>query len=100
MPAPRHLLLARAIADALIPSRDEQGRFTKSWDVWEPPASRAIERVRYRRQDGTMTVRFRNRPLHPDYLFWNVPPEIFQQWKRVKSAGAFYHRRVSGVYGL
>ena len=96
----RHLLISRVLADALIPGDDTGEDTSKDWAVWEPAGSRAIERVRYRRRDGMMTVRFRNRAMYPDYLFWNVPPEIFAQWKRVKSAGSFYHRRISGVYGL
>ena len=100
MATPRHLLIARALADALISGDDTGEDESKDWAVWEPPSSRAIERVRYRRRDGMMTVRFRNRPMYPDYLFWTVPSEIFKQWKRVKSAGAFYHRRVSNVYGI
>lgn len=106
MPAPViQGLIARVLTDALTPDaeddRDASGRFTETmnWGVWEAN-SRAIQTVKHRLRDGMMTVRFRDRHLYPDYLFINVPRELFRQWKRVKSAGAFYHRRIKGQYSV
>jgi hypothetical protein len=100
----REVLIARAIADLFTSDSEEDtdndGFSLLDWSVWHPPASSAIEVVKHRLRDGMMTVRFANRPLYPDYLFWNVPRELFRQWKRVKSAGAFYHRRIKGQFGV
>lgn len=97
-------LIARALANALTPSEDQGGgddsNSILSWSVWNVPNSRAIQTVKHRLRDGQMTVRFRNKEMYPDYLFINVPRELFRQWKRVKSAGAFYHRRIAGRYNV
>ena len=96
-------LLARALANALTPAQSQGGDDDDSmlsWSVWDVPYSRAIQTVKHRLRDGQLTVRFRNRQMFPDYLFINVPRELFRQWKRVKSAGAFYHRRIKGQYGV
>lgn len=96
--------IARALADALTPDEDQGGgddsNSLLSWSVWHSETSSAIQTVKHRLRDGQMTVRFRNRELYPDYLFINVPRELFRQWKRVKSAGAFYHRRIKGRYSI
>lgn len=93
-------LIARALADALTPD-DSQGDDDSmlSWSVYKPVSS-AISVVKHRLRDGQMTVRFTNREMYPDYLFINVPRELFHQWKRVKSAGAFYHRRIKNKYSI
>lgn len=93
-------LIARALADALTPDEDEGGDDSMlSWSVHNFQ-SRAIQTVKHRLRDGQMTVRFTDRAMYPDYLFINVPRELFHQWKRVKSAGAFYHRRIKGQYSI
>lgn len=93
--------IARALTDALTPD-ESQGEENSilSWSVYSPPQSSAIETVKHRLRDGQLTVRFKNKAMYPDYLFINVPRELFKQWKRVKSAGAFYHRRIKGRYGI
>lgn len=100
MPTPIQGIIARVLVDALTPE-EESGEEDSmlSWSVWEAN-SRAIQTVKHRLRDGMMTVRFRDRELYPDYLFINVPRELFHQWKRVKSAGAFYHRRIKGQYNV
>ena len=102
MPGPQDIitgLIARRLADALTPDDEEEaGRL--DWSIWSPQGSTAIETVKHKLKDGTMTVRFKNRAMYPDYLFWGVPRELFKQWKRVRSAGRFYHRRIKGSYGL
>ena len=101
MPSPIQGLIARALVDALTPEEDQgDDDSVLSWSVWNSPSSRAIQTVKHRLRDGQMTVRFRNREMYQDYLFINVPRELFRQWKRVKSAGAFYHRRIKGKYGI
>jgi hypothetical protein len=92
--------IARAITDGLLPAGSEADDESQDWSTWSPGRSTAIELVKHRLKDGQMTVRFANRHTHPDYLFINVPRELFRQWKRVKSAGAFYHRRIKGSYGV
>ena len=93
--------IARALVDALTPDEDQgDDDSVLSWSVYNPPGSRAIQTVKHRLRDGQMTVRFKHREMYPDYLFINVPRELFHQWKRVKSAGAFYHRRISGQYNV
>lgn len=89
--------IARVLVDALTPDEsqgEEDDDSLLSWSVWSPAGSSAIQTVKHRLRDGQMTVRFTNRPMYPDYLFVNVPRELFRQWKRVKSAGRFYHRRI------
>lgn len=101
MPAPiLQGVLARVLADALTPD-ESQGEDDSilSWSVYNP-TSRAIQTVKHRLRDGQMTVRFTNREMYPDYLFLNVPRELFRQWKRVKSAGRFYHRRIKDQYSI
>lgn len=98
------LLLARILSDALIPQGDEsleQGEREHSlisWSKWAPPRSSAIRQVNHRLRDGMMTVRFNKAGLYPDYLFVNVPRELFRQWKRVRSPGKFYHRRIKDQF--
>ena len=93
--------IARALVDALTPDEDQGGDDSLlSWSVYNPPQSSAIETIKHRLRDGQLTVRFKNRHTYPDYLFINVPRELYRQWKRVKSAGAFYHRRIKGRYGI
>jgi hypothetical protein len=90
------------LADALTPDEDqgdEDSNSLLSWSVWNA-RSRAIQTVKHRLRDGQMTVRFRDKELYPDYLFINVPRELFKQWKRVKSAGKFYHRRIKNNYSI
>lgn len=97
---PIQALVARLLTDALTPeesSGDEDSLL--SWSVWHANSS-AIQTVKHRLRDGQMTVRFTNREMYPDYLFINVPRELFRQWKRVKSAGAFYHRRIKNQYSV
>lgn len=93
-------IIARVLVDALTPeeSSDEEDSLL-SWSVWNTH-SRAIQTVKHRLRDGMMTVRFTNKYMYPDYLFMDVPRELFRQWKRVKSAGAFYHRRIKGNYNI
>lgn len=89
--------IARVLTDALTPDEsqgDDDDDSLLSWSVWNVPYSRAIQTVKHRLRDGQMTVRFRNKEMYPDYLFIDVPRELFRQWKRVKSAGSFYHRRI------
>jgi hypothetical protein len=94
-------LVARLLADALTPEDQEDGEDNSllSWSVWHANSS-AIQTVKHRLRDGMMTVRFTNREMYPDYLFMDVPRELFRQWKRVKSAGKFYHRRIKGQYSI
>lgn len=105
MPSPVGIL-AQAIADALIPE-DEEAELLEagerensmlSWSRWAPLGSTAIVQVSHHLRSGQMVVRFTGGPV--DYLYWDVPRELFRQWKRVKSAGAFYHRRIKGEYGV
>jgi hypothetical protein len=105
MPTGAQTILARAVADALLPDDDisllepgEREHSMLSWSRWAPSGSTAIVQVSHRLRDGMMTVRFTNGPV--DYLFWDVDRELFRQWKRVRSAGAFYHRRIKGRYGI
>lgn len=98
-------VLVRAIADALIPDEDplEAGARENSlldWSKWAPERSSAIRQVNHRLRDGMMTVRFNKPQAYPDYLFVNVPRELFKQWKRVVSPGKFYHRRIKGQYSV
>ena len=82
------------LADVLLPDSD-QG----NWKVWRPSqGSSAIVQVKHRSKDGVMTVRFTGGPV--DYLYSGVPTELFRQWKRVRSAGKFYHRRIKGSYRI
>jgi hypothetical protein len=97
---PDQSYIARLITDTLLPEGSEADDDSQDWSVWNPPRSSAIAQVKHRLKDGQMTVRFVSRHTHPDYLFINVPRELFRQWKRVKSAGAFYHRRIKGSYGV
>jgi hypothetical protein len=101
MPNPIQGIIARVVADALTPDEDNGDEDSVlSWSVWNAPNSSAIQTVKHRLRDGNMTVRFKNREMYPDYLFISVPRELFRQWKRVKSAGRFYHRRIKGSYGI
>jgi hypothetical protein len=101
MPSPIQGFIARALVDALTPDEDEgEEDSILSWSVWNAENSSAIQTVKHRLRDGNMTVRFKHREMYPDYLFINVPRELFRQWKRVKSAGRFYHRRIKGQYGI
>lgn len=101
MPTPIQGIIARALTDALTPDEDQgDDDSILSWSVWNAPNSSAIQTVKHRLRDGNMTVRFKNREMYPDYLFIGVPRELFRQWKRVKSAGKFYHRRIKGAYGI
>ncbi len=104
MPTVQAILL-RAIADALIPEEDlleagERENSVLDWSKWAPENSSAIRQVNHRLRDGMMTIRFNKVRAYPDYLFYNVPRELFKQWKRVTSAGKFYHRRIKGQYSL
>lgn len=92
--------IARLITDNLLPEGSEADDDSQDWSTWSPGRSSAIQQVKHRLKDGQMTVRFINRPMSPDYLFIGVPRELFRQWKRVKSAGGFYHRRISGAFGV
>lgn len=97
------ILIARRLADVLTPDvgdEDDENSLL-SWSVHNFPNSSAILVVKHRLRDGAMTVRF-NKPgkAYPDYLYNDVPRELFRQWKRVKSAGGFYHRRIKGQYGV
>lgn len=104
MPLTAPQLLKQLVADALLPSDEElleagtRENSIVSWSRWAPGRSAAIVQVNHRLRDGMMTVRFTGGPI--DYLFWDVPRELFRQWKRVKSPGAFYHRRIKGRYGV
>jgi hypothetical protein len=100
VPNPIAGIILKELADLLLPdeSQDEDRNSLLDWSVWHPPASSAIVQVKHRLRDGMMTVRFTNGPV--DYMFMDVPRELFRQWKRVKSAGAFYHRRIRGQYGV
>jgi len=95
----KQLLIHRKIVDYMMPGEstgdDDE---TADWSVYDPPASRAIVEVKHRLKDGLMTVRFRNGPI--DYLFLDVPRELFRQWKRVGSAGKFYHRRIKNNFNM
>lgn len=100
-------LIARILTDTLLPGAsqgggddDDGGNDRDDWTVWDVPSSRAIQTVKHRLRDGMMTVRFRDRELYPDYLFMGVPRELWYQWKRVQSAGKFYHRRIKGQYNI
>ncbi len=100
MPLPNfESFLVKILADALTPD-DDDGDETSllSWSVHSPAGSRAIVTVKHRLRDGMMTVRFTNGPI--DYMYLNVPRELFRQWKRVKSAGKFYHRRIKNQYNI
>lgn len=100
MPNPIQGIILKELIDILTPdeSQEEDTNSLLDWSVWNPPYSSAIVQVKHRLRDGMMTVRFTNGPV--DYLFMSVPRELFRQWKRVKSAGAFYHRRIKGQYGV
>ena len=102
MANPLLTVVAKSIIDALTPDDDEEGDDgSLLWSVYEPPASTAIRRVKHRLVDGTLTVEFNKAKAYPAYLFINVPRELFRQWKRVKSAGKFYHRRIKdGGYNI
>lgn len=96
-------ILARILADALLPDEDtlepgEREHSLLDWSRWAPLRSSAIVQVSHRLRDGMMTVRFTNGPV--DYLFIDVPRELFRQWKRVRSPGKFYHRRIKGQYSV
>lgn len=97
-------LIAASLADKLILPSEEGGEVDHennwhlwSWSEWHPNSS-AILRVQHRGHDGAMTVRFNNPKNRTDYYFSGVPRELFRQWKRVSSPGAFYHRRIKGRY--
>ena len=92
-------LVNRLLVDTLISANelDDDDNFSLlSWSEFHPNST-AIARVQHRLRDGSMHVRFANRsPV--DYLFANVPRELFKQWKRVKSPGRFYHRRIKNQF--
>jgi hypothetical protein len=100
MPNPKIAgIILKELVDLLTPEESLEDGSAYDWSVWEPPASSAIVRVKHRLRDGMMTVRFTGGPV--DYLYYGVPRELFRQWKRVKSAGRFYHRRVKDQgYGV
>jgi hypothetical protein len=101
MPAPKISgVILKELADLLTPdeSQEEGTNSLLDWSVWSPQSSSAIVQVKHRLRDGMMTVRFTGGPI--DYLFNGVPRELFRQWKRVKSPGGFYHRRIKGQYGI
>lgn len=83
------------LVDVLTPDQDEG-----SWKVWNKGGSRAIAQFKHRSRDGMMTVRFANRQGSPDYLFIGVPIELYQQWRKVKSKGKFYHRRIKNNFNI
>jgi len=99
--AAQYVLIARLLADVLTPDETEgEANERLDWAVHNFPASSAIQTVKHRLRDGNMLVRFKGRPGYPDYLFINVPRELFHQWRRVRSAGRFYHRRIKGAYSI
>ena len=94
-------LANRTLVDLLIRANsndvDDDDNFSLlSWSEFHPNST-AIARVQHRLRDGTLLVRFANRSS-TDYMFGNVPRELFRQWKRVRSAGRFYHRRIKGQF--
>jgi len=107
MPAPNIVsgILLRAIADALIPDDGLIEVGTRehsmvSWSKWAPPSSSAIRQVNHNLRTSELTIRFNKPAPYPDYLFVNVPRELFRQWKRVRSPGKFYHRRIKGDFNV
>lgn len=93
-------VILKELVDLLTPdeSQEEDTNSLLDWSVWTPPRSSAIVQVKHRLRDGMMTVRFTGGPT--DYLFGSVPRDLFRQWKRVKSPGRFYHRRIKDQYGV
>jgi len=99
---PAQQVIARQLVDALIgvgggDGEDDDSFSLLSWSTFSPNST-AIQRVQHRLRNGDMTVRFQNKPGYPDYLYGNVPRELFKQWKRVQSPGKFYHRRIKNQF--
>ena len=96
---PAQELVSKWLIDSLVdPSAldDEDNFSVLSWSEFYPNST-AIRRVQHRLRDGMMHVMFQDR-TPTDYLFGNVPRELFRQWKRVNSAGKFYHRRIKNQF--
>ena len=96
---PAQVLVNKFLVDKLLEASnlDEEDSFSLlDWSQFFPNST-AIQRVQHRLRDGSMLVRFANR-APTDYLFGNVPRELFRQWKRVQSPGKFYHRRIKNNY--
>ena len=96
---PAQVLVNKFLVDKLIDAQeldDEDSFSLLDWSQFYPNST-AIRRVQHRLRDGSMLVRFQSTNT-TDYLFGNVPRELFRQWKRVQSPGKFYHRRISGQY--
>ena len=91
-------LINRALVDSLINAvSDGADNFAHlEWSEFFPNST-AIQRVQHKRRTGTLLVRFANR-APTDYMFGNVPRELYRQWKRVQSPGRFYHRRIKDQY--
>ncbi len=92
-------LINAFMVDKLIdaaPLDDDDNFSLLSWSEFFPNST-AIRRVQHRLRDGSMHVRFAG-TNSTDYLFGNVPRELFRQWKRVQSPGKFYHRRIKNQY--
>ena len=94
---PAQAFTSSLLVDSLLTDRDDDDFSLLSWSTYIPNSS-AIAAVRHRLRTGDMTVRFQNRPGSPEYFFSNVPRELYRQWKRVNSAGKFYHRRIKNQF--
>ena len=103
---PYQRVVAQILVDILTPDVDDdveagdRSYNPAGWSAWAPARSSAISQVKHKLRTGEMLVRFNKRGSYPDYLFMNVPRELFRQWKRVQSPGRFYHRRIKDRYGV
>jgi len=62
---------------------------------WVPLISSNVLQARYRKEDSTMDVQFRNGST---YRYETVPEHAFEQLLTSESKGGYMHRKVRGRY--